>query len=167
MDSDLVGYILTVCEVLNKHSINYMIVGGVAVALHGHFRKSIGPDGKPADKPDMDIWYDPTYDNYFRLLDALEELGQDVEKFKKEQAPNPKKSFFKYDLDEFTLDFLPILKAKLPFQTSFKRKEIVSLEGVDIPFISYEDLIIDKKANPRQKDMEDIEYLKTKRHGYL
>jgi hypothetical protein len=159
-------HILQVCDVLNKHDIEYMIVGGVAVALHGHFRMSTGPDGKPADKPDIDIWYNPTYNNYFKLLDALQELGQDIDKFKKEQAPNPKKSFFKYDLDDFTLDFLPVIKAKLPFQPSFKKRELVSLNSVNIPFISYEDLISDKKANARSKDLEDIEYLKSKRHGH-
>jgi len=151
MENDLVDYILRICEVLNKHAVNYMIVGGAAVALHGYFRRSIGPDGKPADKPDMDIWYNPTYDNYFRLLDALEELGHDVDEFKNEQAPNPKKSFFKYDLDDFTLDFLPILKAKLPFQPSYKKRELVSFRNVDIPFISYEDLISDKKQTRVRK----------------
>jgi hypothetical protein len=166
MENDLNDYILRVCEVLNKHAIEYMIVGGFAVALHGYFRKSIGPDGKPVDKPDMDIRYNPTYNNYFKLLYALEELGQDIDKFKNEQAPNPKKSFFKYDLDHFTLDFLPTLKAKLPFQPSFNKRQLVSLKNVDIPFISYEDLISDKKANARLKDLEDIEHLKSKRLGH-
>lgn len=151
MENDLVGYILRVCGVLNKHAIEYMIVGGVAVALHGYFRKSIGPDGKPVDKPDMDIWYNPTYDNYFRLLDALQELGQDVEQFKQEQAPEPNRSFFKYDLEDFTLDFLPVLSAKTPFGPSFKKKELVSLNNIDIPFIGFEDLISDKKQMRARK----------------
>ncbi len=125
MGNELADYILRICRVLNKHSIEYMLVGGIAVALHGYFRKSVGPDGKAADKPDMDIWYNPTYDNYFRLLDALEELGQDVSKFKSEQTPNPKKSFFKYDLGDFTLDFLPTIKAKLSFRPSFKKKDLL------------------------------------------
>jgi hypothetical protein len=53
--------------------------------------------GKIAEKPDLDFWYNPTYDNYFKLLNALEELGQDVTRFKDEQTPNPKKSFFRYE----------------------------------------------------------------------
>jgi hypothetical protein len=160
---DFAASILSICEVLNKYNIEYMIVGGVAVALHGYFRQSIGPDGQPAEKPDMDIWYNPTYGNYFRLLDALEELGQEVSKFKNEQAPNPKKSFFKYDLGNLTLDFLPILKTKLPFYPAFQKRELVSLNKIDIPFMGYEDLISDKQANGRAKDLEDIEYLKNKK----
>jgi hypothetical protein len=42
MDSNLSNSILTVCKVLNKHSVQYMIVGGTAVALHGYFRQSLG-----------------------------------------------------------------------------------------------------------------------------
>jgi len=163
MERDLAGYMLHVCEILNKHAVEYLIVGGVAMALHGYYRKSIAPDGIQADKPDIDIWYCPTYDNYFRLLDALEELGQDTSEFKNEQAANPKKSFFKYNLEEFTLDFLPELKAKLSFLASYKGRRLVSLNNVDISYINLEDLISDKKANARQKDLEDIAYLERKR----
>lgn len=163
MESNLPDYILHVCAVLHKREIEYIIVGGAAVALHGHFRKSFGPDGKPADKPDLDIWYNPTYENYFKLLDAIEELGQDVEDFRSEQAPNPKKSFFKFEFADFTLDFLPSLGSNLSFSASFKNCDIFSSKGIDISFINLSDLIMDKKANARAKDLEDIEHLKNKR----
>jgi hypothetical protein len=165
MESNLAGYMLHVCEILNKHEIEYMIVGGMAMALHGYYRKSIAPDGTQTDKPDVDIWYNPTYGNYFRLLDALEELGQDISKFKNEQAPNPKKSFFKYNFDEFTLDFIPQLKANLSFPASYIGRRLVDLNNTDIPYINLEDLISDKKANARQKDLEDIAYLERKMLG--
>ena len=155
--------ILNICNILNKHSVEYIIVGGTAVALHGYYRQSINLDEVVTDKPDFDFWYNPTYKNYFNLLNALEELGQDVTEFKKEQTPNPKKSFFRYDFEKFNLDLLPELKAQLKFRTSFLRKEVVSLNGIDIPFISYDDLILDKEANGRPKDITDIEQLKSKR----
>ncbi len=109
------------------------------------------------------FWYNPTYENYFKLLNALEELGQDVREFKEEQAPNPKKSFFRYQCENFTLDFLPGLKAPLIFRSCFDNREVVTLEGVDIPFINYTDLITDKQANSRPKDIEDIEQLELKK----
>jgi len=165
MEGELAGYMLRVCDILNKNAIEYLIVGGVAMALHGYYRKSITPDGTQADKPDIDIWYNPTYGNYFKLLDALEELGQDISQFKHEQAPNPKKSFFKYNFDGFTLDFLPELKAILSFQSAYKRRQLVSLDNVGISYIHLEDLMSDKKANARQKDLEDIAYLERKRLG--
>lgn len=107
MNDKLVGSILAVCSALNKHSIEYLTVGGTAVALHGYYRLSMNPVGEVAEKPDVDFWYNPTYRNYFNLLGALEELGQDVRAYKEEQSPNPRKSFFKYEFEQFTLDLLP------------------------------------------------------------
>lgn len=163
MDSNLSTSILTVCKVLNKHSVQYMIVGGTAVALHGYFRRSLNTDGLITDKPDLDFWYNPTYENYFNLLNAFEALGQDVLEFRQEQAPDPKKSFFKFEFDSFTADFLPEVKALLQFRNCFAKKEVVNLFETDIPFISYDDLIKDKKANSRPKDISDIEKLKNSR----
>lgn len=162
MKNNLTDGILSVCKALNKHSVEYIIVGGAAVALHGYFRHSVNLAGALTDKPDLDFWFNPTYENYFNLLKALEELGQNVEKFKKEQAPNPKKSFFRYEFDKFTLDFLPEIKSSLKFRSSYNKKEIVNLNKIDIPFISYNDLIMDKQSNARTKDIADVERLKTK-----
>jgi len=159
MESSLADSILTVCRTLNKFSVEYIIVGGTAVALHGYYRHSMDVAGEIAQKPDLDFWYNPTYDNYFKLLNALEELGQDVTRFKEEQTPDPKRSFFRYEFEKFTLDFLPELKAPIMFRQSFNKKEIVTLDDIEIPFISYEDLISDKTANARPKDMTDIEKL--------
>lgn len=163
MESSLIDNILMVCRTLNKSSVEYIIVGGTAVALHGYYRHSMNAAGEMAEKPDLDFWYNPTYENYGRLLNALEELGQDVTKFKNEQTPNPKKSFFRYEFEKFTLDFLPELKVTLRFRMAFNRKESVILNDTEIPFISYEDLVLDKKSNARAKDITDIEQLHSNR----
>ena len=159
MESGLTDSILRVCETLNKFSVEYIIVGGTAVALHGYYRHSVNAVGEIAEKPDLDLWYNPTYDNYFKLLNVLEDLGQDVTKFKEEQTPDPKRSFFRYEFEKYTLDLLPELKASLKFRSAFIRRETVAFNGVDIPFINYEDLILDKKANARSKDITDLEQL--------
>ena len=140
-----------------------MIAGGAAVALHGYFRHSINLAGIIMDKPDIDFWYNPTYENYFNLLNALEELGQDVTAFKQEQSPNPKKSFFRYELENCTLDFLPELKGQLKFRLSFEKRENFQLLGTDVAFINYDDLIKDKNAISRPKGITDIQELKKKR----
>ena len=114
-NNQLLASIVRVCQVLNPHAVDYLVVGGSAVAYYGYFRHSITMAGLPADRPDVDIWYSPTYVNYFKLLDALVALGQDVAKYKNEQAPNPKKSFFRYEFDLFTLDLLPTIKSAINF----------------------------------------------------
>ena len=130
------------------------------MALHGYFRHSTNSAGVINEKPDLDFWYNPTYGNYFKLLNALEELGQDVTRFKAEQMPNPRKSFFRYEFEQFTLDLLPELKSPLKFSASFIKREVAVLNEIDIPFISYNDLVADKEGNARPKDIIDIEELK-------
>lgn len=159
MFGNLANSILKVCGPLNKHHVQYMVVGGSAVAFHGYDRQSMSMSGVLADKPDLDFWYNPTYENYFNLLKALADLGKDVQQYEDEQAPNPKKSFFKYEFEDFTLDLLPELKAQLKFSASYQKREVVSIGDIDIPFIGFEDLIQDKQATARAKDLIDIEQL--------
>ncbi|RSK24094.1 hypothetical protein [Hymenobacter metallilatus] len=163
MENNLLAAISRVCAVLQKHSVEYMLVGGTAVALHGYFRYSTLPSGAIAEKPDLDFWYNPSYTNYFNLLDALEALGQDISRFRNEQQPNPKKSFFRYEFEDFTLDLLPELKSSIRFTAAFVNRETVDLAGIKVAFIGYNDLLTDKVENARPKDLTDIEELENRR----
>ena len=52
-------------QLLNKNSVKYLIVGGYAVALHGH----------PRYTKDLDIWIYANTDNAERLIITLNEFG--------------------------------------------------------------------------------------------
>ncbi len=160
MENKLKNSLLTVCKLLEKHKVQYILMGGTAVALNGYYRHSTNISGELTDKPDIDIWYNPTYENYFNILNVMEELGQEVTEFKNEQSPNPRKSFFKLEFEEFTLDILPDIKANIKFLEANKRKETVDLGETQIHFMNYVDLIEDKEATARKKDLDDIEQLK-------
>jgi len=157
---DLNNGLLAVCKLLEKHTVQYLLVGGTAVALNGYFRYSVNAEGELADKPDIDIWYNPTYENYFNVLKVIKDLGKDINEFTSEQNPNPKKSFFKLEFDEFSLDMLPEIKAVIRFAEASRNKETVQFEGTKIHFLNYFDLIKDKEATARKKDLEDIQNLK-------
>lgn len=159
MENRIKRSVITICELFDKYDLDYILVGGVAVALNGYFRFSVTPEGKLTDKPDIDIWYNPTYENYFKILKIIEELGQDITEFKEEKDPNPRRSFFKLEFEDFTLDILPEIKTKIKFSDANKRKEGVDLGNIKVYYLSYLDLIEDKKATARDKDIEDIEYL--------
>lgn len=146
---------------LNKYSLEYVIVGGTAVAFHGYYRMSTLPSGIPADKHDLDFWYNPTYANYYNLLDAIEELGIDVSEYKEELAPNPMKSFFTQEFDNFKIDFLPEIIGLNRFSESFSKRIISQIDGVEICTISFEDLVKSKESTFRQKDTDDLVQLKS------
>ena len=162
MNNSLVKNISKVCAILNKNSVQYLVVGGASVAFYGYYRMSTGPTGLTADKYDFDFWYNPVYKNYFNLLNALEELGQNVSEFKKEKAPDPYKSFFRFELSNATIDFLPSVPGLSKFNFSYNRRQTVNIDGIEIYFISLDDLMISKKTNGRQKDIDDIDQLKLK-----
>ena len=68
MDQELKKNLLAICALLEQFEVRYLLVGGAAVALHGYYRHSMGPSGLLATKPDIDLWYDPTYENYFKII---------------------------------------------------------------------------------------------------
>jgi hypothetical protein len=111
--------------------------GGAAVNLHGHERLSKDSLGQDTEIDDLDFWYNPTYDNYFRLLNALEKLGQDVSGFREEQTPDPKRSFFRLERPHFTLDFLPVMPGLPRFREAFTSKETTKIGDVEIPVIRH------------------------------
>ncbi|SHL65976.1 hypothetical protein SAMN05444266_104307 [Chitinophaga jiangningensis] len=52
-------------QALNNHNVEYILVGGYAVILHG-YRRVTG---------DMDIWVNRTKENYLKLAEAFMEFG--------------------------------------------------------------------------------------------
>ena len=90
-------------------------------------------------------------------------MGEDVSEFKNEKAPNPKKSFFSLNFDNFTIDFLPELPGLSKFRSSYENKEVVQVEGIDILFINFDDLVANKLETAREKDINDINELKRRR----
>lgn len=55
------------------------------------------------------------------------------------------------------------MKVALNFRSSYQNREVVTFGGVEISFIRYNDLIADKKANSRPKDIHDIDQLELRR----
>ena len=163
MENSLIESLLEVCKILNTHSVEYLIVGGTAVAFHGYDRLSHDSSGKLMEKDDLDFWYNPTYDNYFRLLDALEDLGLNVTEFRDEISPNPKKSFFRMDQENFQMDFLPEIPGLSKFLASFTNGSVYTIRDVEMRYLNYDDLILSKSALSREKDIEDIDQLQLRK----
>lgn len=160
MEESLVANILKVYQALNRQSVEYLIVGGTAVAFHGYYRMSAMPSGLISDKHDLDLWYNPTYKNYYNLLNAMDELGINVKLYKEEVEPNPKSSFFSHEFADFKIDFLPEIIGMTKFALPFSRRVTSNINGIEIHVISLEDLIASKKSSSRQKDLEDLTQLK-------
>ncbi len=97
--------------------------------------------------------------NYFKLLKALKDMGFESD-FNDEIDPDPNKSFFKYEFEDYKLDFLPNIIGLNKFYESYKNRYVITLDGIEISIISYDDLITSKEFSKRNKDKIDIEMLR-------
>jgi len=52
-------------QLLNKNQVKYLVIGGYAVAIHGH----------PRYTKDIDIWLEMSEENSQKLIKALTEFG--------------------------------------------------------------------------------------------
>lgn len=166
MKENLSDILLNLCFVLESKKVEYIIVGGTAVALHGYFRHSVTLSGEITNKPDIDIWFNPTYKNYINLLNVLESFEINVFDLKNEININPKKSFFRIELTNFTLDLIPEIKAKIKFSDAFKRKQTLVARNITINYLGIDDLIKDKQFTARKKDIDDLNHLNNLRDKF-
>lgn len=132
---------------LDGHHVDYMVVGGVALGVHGHVRYT----------RDLDVWFRGTEENARRLIAALRDFGfRDLEvapaEFCKPRAmlvlgaePN------KIELINFA--------DGVDFDQCFANRVIVPLAGVDVAVIGLDDLRKNKRAVGRLQDLADLEQL--------
>jgi hypothetical protein len=160
MQSSFIQHILEVCKTLNEYSVEYLIIGGTSVGFHGYYRDTTDGLGRVLGKHDFDFWFNPTLENYQNILKAIRALGKDVSRLENESAANPKKSFLRFEFEEFKIDFLPEVTGLKSFGKSFSTKHQSKVNDIIINILSLDDLIAAKEVNPRPKDLEDILQLK-------
>jgi predicted nucleotidyltransferase len=149
-----------VCSALNKNNVEYLVVGGTAVAFYGYQRISgiFLPD-KPEIKIDLDFWYNPTIENFLHLLNALADLEIEVSDLR-EIIFDPHKTYLKIPHSSFHIDFLPQMKGLSSFKDCKAKSTRVELDGNDFYVISKEDLRINKSAVSRDSDKKDLDSLR-------
>lgn len=138
---------------LNHYNVEYLIIGGAAVNVHGYTRAT----------GDLDIWYNPTQKNFENLIAAIESFGFDVSPLKT-QNPSLEKSFIRIPLDFFSVELLSMIDGNIKFDEAYTKPYFITLENIQVPVIGYDDLIENKIMSRRPKDLEDIAQLE-KRKG--
>lgn len=149
-----------ICKILNDSNIIYLIIGGTAVAYHGYSRKTLLSNGEESDKYDFDIWYQPTIENYINIIKTLKYFDinfndNDLSKF----------YVFRKEYDNYKLDLIPFLEFldkkdnKKFFINFYNRRNISTINNINIHFINKEDLIYIKKLSNRPKVINDIKNL--------
>lgn len=134
---------------LNNHDVEYILVGGYAVILHG-YRRVTG---------DLDIWVKRTGENYAKIVRAFNEFGlplfdMTASKFLDVDTAD----VFSYGRPPVSIDIITKLKG-VDFDEAFKQAQTFNEEGLMVRFIHLNNLIAAKRAAGRHKDLDDLEKL--------
>ncbi|HTD99419.1 MAG TPA: nucleotidyltransferase [Mucilaginibacter sp.] len=143
LDQDFEDFVV----LLNKHSVDYMIVGGYALAFHG----------KPRHTGDLDIWIDVSEENALKMLNVINDFGMaslGMEKF----------DFLKKGIitqigyPPLRIDILNEIDG-VNFKDAYPNKLIIDVDGLLVNYIGLDDLIKNKQASGRHQDISDINEL--------
>ena len=146
----MIGQHLKLFASLNKNKVEYLLIGGTLAIAYG----------VPRVTKDIDLFLNPTLKNAEVLLKSLKEIGMGTADLTNpEDICGTEVTIFK---DFVRLDVLTQVKG-LVFEEAWKNKIILSLDNVNIPALSLEDLIRSKRAAGRTEDLEDIKILEMAR----
>lgn len=128
---------------LNEHKVRYLLVGCWAVGIYGI----------PRATKNIDFLIATDDENIDNLIMALKEFG----------TPKVEKSVFQDKGNVFRMGRSPIQidiinKASgIIFEDCYKRRNEIKVDEILISVISKEDLIENKRASGRHRDLADIE----------
>jgi hypothetical protein len=146
-----------IIEVLRRHQVDFIVIGGFAAVVHG----------SPIPTQDVDVVPETTHDNYARLSAALKELDAKVRAEGVEPLP------FDHDADSLAaariwnlttkfgdLDVTP-QPAGTQGYADLKRDAIeITLRGVPVQLASLADIVRSKEAAGRDKDRRALPVLR-------
>ena len=135
-------------NVLEKHKVRYLVVGGYAVMKYT----------EPRFTKDLDIWVSTDKENSKAVYAALKEFGAPLKKLTPADFAQ-EGYFYQMGSPPFRLDVMMSI-AGVAFETAWANREKVQVEGLAIPFISKADLIKAKEASGRDQDLIDAKKLR-------
>jgi hypothetical protein len=136
-------------DALSVQDVEFLVVGAFALAAHGI----------PRATGDIDIWVRPESENARRVVLALTRFGAPLAAHgvtaRDFETPG---LVYQLGLPPHRIDLLTSVDG-LTFEEAWPRRSSGSLLGLDVPILSREDLLTNKRASGRAKDLLDVALL--------
>jgi len=132
---------------LNAHEVDFMIVGGYALAYHG----------APRYTGDIDIFIKPESENAQRILQGLEEFGFSSLELSSEDFQN-EDTVVQLGLPPVRIDIITSISG-VSWEQAEASKEPGTYGDVPVFYIGKNQYVANKRARGRAKDIADIEAL--------
>jgi predicted nucleotidyltransferase len=138
---------------LHRHAVRYLLVGGGAVIYYG-FPRLTG---------DMDFFYDAGLENARRLYTALDEFWTgNIPTLGKPEELTEIGLILQFGIPPNRIDLINEIDG-LTFAEAWPNRLTLTMptagQTVEVPMIGLEDLIRNKAASQRPKDIEDLKFL--------
>lgn len=131
---------------LNAHKVDYLVVGGHAAIAYGNARFT----------GDIDIWIRRSKENSIAVFSALAEFGAPLEGLRPEDFNANPTDYFQFGVIPDRIDILQGIEG-VEFDDAWSRRVEMTVEdGLTAPYLSLEDLLHNKEAVGRPKDLADI-----------
>ena len=134
-------------ELLNAHSVEYLIVGGYALAFHGH----------PRYTKDIDVWIAANPENAQKMLNVLKDFGF-ASLSLSQQDFLEQENIIQLGFPPNRIDILTSVDG-IQFTDCISTSLIIDVDGIAIHLISIHNLIENKIASGRLQDLADVEKL--------
>ena len=132
---------------LSDSGVEFLLVGAYAMAAHGH----------PRATGDLDIWVRANPENAVKVLVALSRFGAPLHDLTIEDLSTPG-IIFQIGVEPSRIDILTEISGVI-FSDAWERKISIEMNGCSMSVIGLEDLIKNKRAAGRAKDIADVETL--------
>ena len=132
---------------LNENNVRYLVIGGYAVAFHGH----------PRYTKDIDFWIGMGQENAANMVKALEQFGFASLGLKENDFTTPDQ-IIQLGHPPERIDIITTPPG-VDFDTCYANRVQAEMDGVLVNFIDLENLKRNKKASGRHQDLADIENL--------
>ena len=132
---------------LDSTNVEYLLVGGYALAAHGH----------PRYTGDIDFWVNPTPENAVRLMQALTAFGFGGLGLTRDDFMQPD-AVVQLGYPPARIDLLTAIDG-VSFDACYARRRRLRVDGVELSLIDVDDLRANKRASGRLKDLADLEAL--------
>jgi predicted nucleotidyltransferase len=134
-------------KLLNSHGVEFLLIGGYAVGIHGY----------PRGTADLDVWVSTAQGNAARIVSALKDFGFETPELSAALFQQPDK-VVRMGVPPIRIDILTSI-AGVTFEDCYRRREVVSVGDLQVPVISLPDLKVNKLATGRNQDRADVDHL--------
>lgn len=138
---------IDILSAFSNENVEYMVVGGYAIAFHGYVRGT----------GDIDLWIRNSPDNAERVMSALIVFGAPLSGLTVKDLQTPE-MVFQMGVPPNRIDIINQIEG-VEFDEAWPNRTYVELQGLSIPIAGKSDLLINKRAMNRPKDLADIAWL--------